>query len=119
GASRARIIRQLLTESVLLAALGGALGILGARWGATLLLLYLPEQGMVLDVSPDARVLGFTVAVSLATSLLFGLVPAWRATRLELTPGSREQGMPLGGGRSPFALSRLLVISQVALSLFL
>jgi predicted permease len=128
GASRARIVRQLLTESVLLAFLGGALGLLGALWGTRLLSTYLsefirtvfPQRAMVLDVTPDVRVLGFTLGVTVATGILFGLVPALRATRLDLAyPLKGLAGPSRRPGRSRLVFHRTLVVSQIALSLFL
>jgi len=119
GAGRFRLIRQLLTESLLLAALSGALGLLLAQWGARLLLAYLPqEQTATFNLAPDAQVLTFTLAVSLLTGILFGLAPAWRATRLDLTSSLKDA---VGGsaGRSRLSLHKLLIVTQVALSLFL
>jgi predicted permease len=119
GAGRWRLIRQLLTESLLLAALSGALGLLLAQWGARLLLAYLPpEQTGAFDLAPDATVLGFTLAVSLLTSLLFGLAPALGATRLNLT-SSLKDAVGERAGRSRLTPHKLLVVTQVALSLFL
>ncbi len=119
GAGRFRLIRQLLTESVLLAVLGGAAGLLFAHWCARLLLTYLPQQTKAaLDLAPDARVLTFTLAVSVLTGLLFGLAPAWQATRLDLTASLKDQ-TGASAGRSRLALNKLLVVTQVALSLFL
>ncbi|MGH9843762.1 MAG: ADOP family duplicated permease [Blastocatellia bacterium] len=119
GAGRWRLIRQLLTESLLLAALSGALGLLLAQWGARLLLAYLPlERTATFDLAPDARVLGFTLAVSALTSLMFGLAPALGATRLDLT--SSLKGATGGSaGRSRLTPHKLLIVTQVALSLFL
>jgi putative ABC transport system permease protein len=119
GAGRFRLVRQLLTESLLLAALSGALGLLLAQWGARLLLAYLPqEQTATFDLAPDAAVLAFTLAVSLLTSLLFGLAPALRATRLDLTSSLKDT---TGGGAGHARLTphKLLIVTQVALSLFL
>ncbi len=87
GASRLRLILQLLTECILLSSAGALLGILFARWGATLLVRYLSTARNVvfLDLSLDSRVLGFTAAMALLTGLLFGVLPAFRSTRVSLT----------------------------------
>ena len=119
GASRARLVRQLLTESVLMAVAGGAFGLLLARWCETALPAFLPAAGtpLVFDLAPGGRVLLFTVLVSVATGILSGLVPAFRATRTDLIPDMksgptrRRRGLPATGD--------LLIISQVALSLVL
>jgi predicted permease len=119
GAGRFRVVRQLLTESLLLAVLSGGLGLLLARWGTTLLLAYLPRQGsLTLDPTLDMQVFGFTLAVSLLTGALFGLAPALRATRLDLS-SALKSSMGNGTGGSRLALHKALVVSQVALSLFL
>jgi predicted permease len=119
GAGRFRLIRQLLTESLLLAALGGATGLLLAQWGARSLLAYLPEeQTTTFDLTPDAQVLAFTLAVSLMTSLLFGLAPALGATRLDLI-SSLKDAVGARHARSRLAPHKLLIVIQVALSLFL
>lgn len=123
GASRARLLRQLLTESVFLAGLGGALGLLFARWGSRVLLLLMSRGGEPLhfETQMDGRVLLFTVTISVLTGILFGLAPALGATRVELTPA-----LKIGGGAVAFvtrktrlALGKTLVVSQVALSLLL
>jgi predicted permease len=118
GSSRRRLVRQLLTESLLLALLGGAAGLLVAGWIVDFL-LSLIVAGSHVTVGLDPRVLLFTFGVSVLTALLFGLVPARRAACTELDPALRSQnvipGEPLGG----FSLRRGLVISQVALSLIL
>jgi predicted permease len=120
GASRLRLVRQLLTESALLAMIGGALGLIFAYWSARLLLDYLPgHETLSLDLDLDARVLGFTMTVSLITGVLFGLAPALRATRLDLTSALKEQAGGARIGQSRLPLDKILVVSQVALSLFL
>jgi len=118
GAGRQRLIRQLLTESFLLAAVGGALGFAVASRGGELL-LYLAsstEGPPVLDVHPDARVLAFCTAISLLTGLVFGLAPALRATRLDVSPVLKA-GLGGGSGSSRWMLGKALVAVQVALSL--
>jgi len=120
GAGRARLVRQLLSESLLMAFLGGAFGILFASWASEALLAMVSSghQLLPLKVSPDARVLVFTLAVSLATALVFGIVPALRATRLDLAPSLKQgRGEVAAPGRS--RLARTLIVSQVALSLVL
>jgi predicted permease len=120
GAGRLRLIRQLLTESALLAFAGGALGLLFANWGARTLLAYLPYQASAaFDVSPDARILGFTMSVSLLTGILFGLAPALRATRIDLPSALKDQSGGMRTGRPRLKLNKILVVTQVALSLFL
>ena len=120
GAQRGRIIRQLLTESLILALTGGALGIALAS-AANRLLLHMVSGGLdniPLDVSLNIRLLLFTLAVTIATALIFGTIPAFRATRLQLTDTLKSGRSPQGvGARNP--LARILVISQVALSLVL
>ncbi len=122
GASRLRLMRQLLTESALLALMGGALGLIFAKWGTSALVTYLPRQNPVsLDLTPDARALTFTLVASLLTGLLFGLAPARQAMRLDLTSSLKDQ---IGAGAPRFFRLRLplhkaLVVAQVALSLFL
>jgi len=119
GAGRWRLIRQLLTESVLLAVIGGVVGLLFARLCMRALLTYLPQETQTaLDVAPDARVLVFTLAISVLTGLLFGLAPAWQATRLDLTASLKDQ-TGASASRSRLTLNKMLVVTQVALSLFL
>jgi len=120
GAARIRIIRQLLTESLVLAVAGGALGIAFAAF-ANRLLLHMISSGpetIPLDVSLNLRLLAFTFAVTVGTALLFGTLPAVRATRIELSNSLKMgRGTFTVGARTP--LARALVISQVALSLVL
>jgi predicted permease len=119
GAGRLRLVRQLLTESVLLSLLGGAAGLLFARACLRGLVTYLPQQAQTaLAVPLDARVLAFTLVVSALTGLLFGLAPAWQATRLNLTASLKDQ-TGASASRSRLALNKTLVVTQVALSLFL
>jgi predicted permease len=120
GASRARIVRQLLAESLLLAFLGAAVGTLFAYWSRGPLLM-LPQFGgaaMVLDLPIDGRVLGFTSAIAATTALLCGLVPALRATRLNLTAEFQGGARQLGSGARS-RLSSALMVVQIALSLVL
>lgn len=120
GAGRRRLIRQLLTESVLLAGAGGVLGILCAEWACRFLLAVVSRTQKVfaLGVSPDARVLAFTVLVSFGCAVLFGILPALRSTRVELTSSLKEgRGAMSAQARSP--LGKALIVSQVALSLVL
>jgi predicted permease len=124
GAGRRRLIRQLLTESVLLATLGGVTGLALAYWATSLLVAFMSSgrEPVALGVDPDVRVLGFTAAVSVLTGILFGLAPAFHGTRLDLTPALKESpgSGPLGafrGARS--GLGKALVVAQVAMSLLL
>ena len=119
GARRARLIRQMLTESLMMALAGGALGILFASWASELLLRMVSRgsEPLPMSVAPDARVLAFTFLVSLAAALLFGIAPAIRTTGFDLTPALKEgRGAPVTRGS---ALARTLIVSQVALSLVL
>jgi predicted permease len=120
GCSRFRLLRQLLTESLLLSALGTAVGSLVAWWGSHALLRmvdtgYGPPQ---LDLSPDARVLLFTAAVMVLTGIGFGLAPAWRASGVDLTSVMKDQARGTGGRVRQY-LGRTLIVCQVALSLLL
>jgi predicted permease len=121
GAGRARIIRQLLTESLLLATAGGLLGIVFASWTSGLLAAFLSRKGapVVLDVQPDAQVLAFTVAMVLVTSLLFGLIPAWLAARAGVGPALKGGSHAIQGADRRFGLGRALLVIQVALSVVL
>ena len=122
GASRGRIIRQLLVESILLSAAGAALGVWLAFWADRMLLTaYLPADysgDLKISATPDFRVLGFTFAVMLITTLLFGLVPALESSRPEIAETLKDQaGAVVGGGN--VGMRKLLVTAQVTLSLLL
>jgi predicted permease len=119
GASRWRVVRQLLTESVLLCLAGGAVGTLLAMWMTDLLFAFKPSVRLPLQLSPhlDWRVLAWTLAISLATGVLFGLAPALQATRTDLTRALKDE---VGGsGARPSRLRNLFVTGQVAVSLLL
>jgi putative ABC transport system permease protein len=118
GAGRFRLVRQLLTEGFLLSALGGALGLVFARWGTHALLGFLPQDA-TLDIKPDLRMLGFTLGVSVLTGLLFSLVPALQATRFDLIPALKNDAAGVAGRGRRWELRRLLVTLQVAMSLVL
>ena len=126
GAGRNRLIRQLLTESVLLSFIGGALGVFVAFWGVRAITAVLSSgweaQPFPFVVAPDSRVLAFTIALTLATGVLFGLAPALRSTRVDLTPSLKESVSSLPGSAAQMHKWRLLrladslVVAQVALS---
>lgn len=120
GTTRFRLIRQLLTESLLLASLGGALGFLLAYWGSHLLVALMSSGRdlIVLELDPNLTVLGFTALACCLTAVLFGLAPALRATRVDVMPVLRE-AMGSGASRLRLGLARTLVVAQVALSLVL
>ena len=119
GAGRARLARQMLTESLLLSSAGTLLGALLAVWGSRSLVALLSRSNQVisLDLGLDGRVLAFTVAVCIVTGLLFGLAPAWRAGRVDPQLAMKAQGRGIAEGRR-FA-TKSLVVGQVALSLVL
>ena len=118
GAKRARLIRHLLTESLLIATAGGAAGIALAWWCLNAIAAAIPEgYGMrALANSLDFRVLWFAIALTLATTILFGFAPAMRATRLDLQSTLKDQGSNVSEGRSNVGLRKVLIVSQVALT---
>ena len=122
GASRGRIIRQLLIESLLLSTLGAAAGVLFAAWGAPLIAGLLTSgpifDAVWLDLSPDLRILGFTLLATVLTAVLFGLAPALQATRVDIAPNLKDTTRG-ATRRSAFGLGKLLVAGQAALSLVL
>jgi predicted permease len=123
GASRGRIIRQLLTESMLLALVSGAAGLFLALWLNDLLLKIVPGDflGFVLDLDLglDARVLAFTLGLSLVTGIVFGLAPALQASKPDLVPVLKDSGAAAGRGAGQARLRSALVVAQIALSLVL
>ena len=121
GASRARIVRQLLAESLLLAVIGAALGALLAGFLGEFLVSLLSTQDnqLFVDLRIDWLVLGFTAAMALLTCILFGLTPALRAARVAPIEAMKASGRGLTAGRERFSLRRALVVVQVALSLVL
>jgi len=121
GASRGRLVRQLMTESVLLAIVGGALGVLFALWikdGLLVVTEWGGRQMGALTPELDVRVLGFTFGLSLLTGIVFGLVPAMRATRLDLTPALKDTGRSSSAAARSW-LSKSLVVVQVSVSVLL
>jgi putative ABC transport system permease protein len=120
GASRGRLIRQVLTESVVLSGAGAMLGVLFARWGSALLVRFVStqESQVFLDLNMDGRALGVTIGVAVLCGLLFGILPALRATRVEAISAMKE-GQVQAGGRSQSATASWIVALQLALSLIL
>jgi macrolide transport system ATP-binding/permease protein len=123
GAGRARIVRQLLTESIFLACAGGALGVLIAVWGVEAIATLLSNgsgQPFPFPVTLDWRVLLFTLAITFLTGILFGLAPSLRGARVDLTPSLKERAYSFPGAAAPtgrrFRLGDALVVAQVALS---
>jgi macrolide transport system ATP-binding/permease protein len=124
GAGRFRIVRQLLTESVLLASLGGALGIMFAIWGIRFLTLLLAsgQANFTLHAELNWHVLGVVAALSLLTGVLFGLAPALQATRVDVMPALKETRAGQPAARHSFrrvSLSRVLVVGQIGISLLM
>jgi predicted permease len=122
GAGRARVIRQLLTESVLLSAIGGTLGVILAAWGIRVMTLLLANgrENFTLHAELNWTVLGLTLALSILTGLLFGLAPALQAARVDVVPALKE--VPAGTMHRRWRavnLSRILVVTQISLSLLL
>src|SRR2546423_13733839 len=120
GASRARIIRQLLTESVLLAGIGGLLGLLIAKWGTDALVAAVPQNiPRVSTIQLDGAVLAFTLLLSLATGIVFGLVPAWQASHVDLNTALKSGARGAGGTEGKHRVRNALVMTEVALALIL
>jgi predicted permease len=118
GASRARLVRQFLVESLVLSVLGGVFGLLVAAWTTRVLISSIPSgvgvTGLKSDI--DLRILGFNLALSLVTGILFGLLPAFRSTRLNIESTLREQGSSVSGSRSQVRFRKGLVAAQIVLT---
>ena len=120
GAGRGRLIRQMLTESTLLAVLGGAGGLLLAKWGVDLLTALKPANlPRLSSISIDGWVLAFTLGVSILTGIVFGLVPALSASKLDVNEALQEGGRASTGGIARHRVRSLLVVSEIALALVL
>jgi putative ABC transport system permease protein len=120
GASRKRIVRQLLTESVLLALAGGILGTMLALWGVEALIGLSPEElPRFSEIKVDGRVLGFTFLVSLLTGIIFGLIPALQTSKPDLNESLKEGSRGSTGGVTSHRVRNALVVAEIAISLFL
>lgn len=121
GASRSRLIRQLLTESVLMSVLGGALGLVFANWGTRALVALMSSGASptILDAGVDSKVLLFTFIASVLTGILFGLAPAFRVTRIELASAMKDSAANISAARDKHRLGKSLIVAQVAASLVL
>jgi len=119
GAPRRRIIRQLLTESLLLAGCGGVVGVFIAGWGKEALFAWLPVDSVprAMEIPLNLFVLGYSAALCFLTAILFGLAPAFHATRVDLGQALKDAAGNVAGGRRRHWLGKSLVVSQVALSL--
>ena len=123
GAGRWRIVRQLLTESVLLSIVGGLAGLLLALWSTTLLLNLLQqsfrENSVAPDLSPDARVFVYTFLLSAVTGVVFGLAPALQTSKPDVVAALKDETVIFGDRSRKFSLRNLLVVTQIAVSLLL
>ena len=120
GAGRWRIVRQLLTESILIALVGGVIGVGFAWWGTSLLIALKPQNLPRLDeIGVDVRVFGFTLGVSLLTGLIFGLLPALTASRAAIGAGLKEGGRSATSSRSQQRLRNAFVVGELAVALIL
>src|SRR6185437_1541138 len=121
GASRGRLIRQVLTESVALSGAGAILGVFFARWGSALLVRFVSTQQnqVFLDLKMDGRILAFTIAIAVLCGVLFGILPALRSTRVDAMSAMKEGQSQTSGEPSHSSAARWIVAAQVALSLIL
>jgi predicted permease len=121
GAGRARLLTQLLTESVLLALIGGTLGAMLAHWGTDLLMALMPRSHLPIgyDFQLDVPTLALTTLLAVVTGITFGLIPAWQATRTDLHDTLKEGGRGSGAGASHHLLRGALVVAEVALAVLL
>ena len=120
GAGRGRIIRQLLTESILLSAIGGGAGFLIAIWGTPLLVSFIPEKvPRIHEINVDLRVLGFAFLISILTGIVFGLAPALQASRIDLNESLKESARGTTGGLRQNRLRAFLIVSEVSLAVIL
>ena len=121
GAGRQRLIRQFLTESLLLSSIGAGLGLLIAQWSSHLMVGWISSwrERVFLSLSPDFRMIAFTAALTILTGLVFGIVPALRVTRVAAPAALKQGGHGLTGSRQQLGLSRALVSVQIAISLVL
>ena len=120
GAGRSRLVRQLLTESILLAVAGGVAGLLLTLWGIDLLVAIMPDTiPRAREINIDGRVLGFTLAVSMISGVVFGLVPALQSSKPDLNESLKEGGRTASAGVRRNRIRSTLVVSEVALALVL
>jgi putative ABC transport system permease protein len=120
GAGRGRIIRQLLTESMLLSAIGGVVGFLIAIWGTPLLVSFIPEKvPRIHEINVDLRVLGFAFLISILTGVVFGLAPALQASRIDLNESLKDSARGTTGGLRQNRLRAFLIVSEVSLAVIL
>ena len=120
GAGRWRIIRQLLTESILISVIGGAVGILIAWWGINLLVALKPENlPRLQEINIDVRVFAFTLGISVLTGVIFGMLPAWTASRAAVNEGLKEGGRSATSGRGQQRLRSTFVVVELAVALVL